>query len=333
MMFNLLTAVLLIVVVSSTSVLSVSLFDTWVRDFNIYIKNTAHREEVAKKWWLNHIFIEEQNAKGLSYTLGHNQFSGMDIDEYRKYLGQFPNVNSFNVSSITDAATENTVKLADSINWIDLGGVSPVKDQGQCGSCWSFSTTGSMEGAYYVKTGELYRFSEQQLVDCDNLKNNGRDHGCNGGLMDNAFSWISKNGGICTEEAYPYVSGITQTGGACQKTCSVVAKSGVVNFVDVAPSSDSAMMEALLQQPVSVAIEADQREFQLYKSGVFTGECGTNLDHGVLVVGYSTDYYIVKNSWGTTWGDKGYIYLGKGSQYNNGDGQCGLLLQASYPIL
>jgi C1A family cysteine protease len=93
------------------------------------------------------------------------------------------------------------------------------------------------------------------------------------------------------------------------------------------------MMEALLQQPVSVAIEADQREFQLYKSGVFTGECGTSLDHGVLVVGYSTDYYIVKNSWGTTWGDNGYIYLGKGAQYNNGAGQCGVLLQASYPLL
>jgi C1A family cysteine protease len=155
--------------------------------------------------------------------------------------------------------------------------------------------------------------------------------------MDNAFTWIGKNGGLCSESAYPYTSGTTKTAGTCVNTCSVNTNSKIVSFVDVAPKSDSAMMAAISQQPVSIAIEADQKEFQLYKSGVFTGDCGTNLDHGVLVVGYGTesggDFYLVKNSWGTTWGDNGYIKLGRGSQYNKGAGQCGMLMQGSYPEL
>ena len=224
----------------------------------------------------------------------------------------------------------------DSVNWVEKCAVTPVKDQGQCGSCWSFSTTGALEGAYYLKTGELVAFSEQELVDCDNLKNKGKDHGCNGGLMDNAFSWIEKHDGLCTEAAYPYTSGKSKSAGTCQ-SCEPVTESKIVSFKDVSKNSDQAMMEALAQQPVSIAIQADQKDFQLYKSGVFTGSCGTKLDHGVLAVGYGSndgvDYYLVKNSWSSTWGDNGYIRLGRGDDFNKGAGQCGLLMQASYPIL
>jgi C1A family cysteine protease len=293
-------------------------------------------ERVFKNWVSNHKFIEEVNSRNLTYTLGHNQFSGMDSIEFREYLG-ISNILLSDEHENLAHPIDHVGKVPDSVDWTTTGAVTPVKDQGQCGSCWSFSTTGALEAVYFNKYKSLQSFSEQQLVDCDNRRNGGKDMGCSGGLMDNAFSWISKHGGLCSESDYPYVSGTTKETGTCQIGCTVVKNSGISNFVDIKPSSDEEMMKALSLNPVTIAIEADQREFQLYKSGVFTGNCGTKLDHGVLAIGYGyfegEDFYLVKNSWSTSWGDKGYIKLGRGTKYNNGDGQCGMLLQASYPVL
>jgi C1A family cysteine protease len=322
--------ILILLFVSTVNGEFINRFMEWVEHYSVKFVNDKHFNSVYQKWILNDKFIEETNSKNLTYTLGHNQFSGMDMEEFKKYLGFSGN---FNIRSFEKEEKDKYFTLPESVNWVENGAVTQVKDQGQCGSCWSFSTTGALEGAYFIKYGELMEFSEQQLVDCDNYKNGGRDMGCNGGLMDNAFKWIGKNGGLCTEEDYPYVSGVTKTSGTCQKTCKAVADSKVISFVDVEPSSDVAMMTALSQQPISIAIEADQKEFQLYKSGIFTGSCGTKLDHGVLLVGYGPNYYLVKNSWGTSWGDGGYIKLGLGPEFNNGDGQCGMLLQGSYPKL
>jgi C1A family cysteine protease len=314
------------------------LFDKWVSEFRVAIQSAEHRSHLFGNWVNNHIFIELSNcAINRAFQLGHNQFSGMNHTEYLQWVrGIERQVNMFSAKPGTDTPYQYT-GLPLSVDWTTKNAVTPVKDQGQCGSCWSFSTTGALEGAYAIKTGTLASFSEQQLVDCDTLGNGGRDHGCNGGLMDNAFSWIGKNGGLCLESDYPYVSGTTKVAGTCQKNCRNLEGSDIVKYIDVEQASDSAMMTALAKQPVSVAIEADQREFQLYKSGVFTGTCGMNLDHGVLVVGYGTDggndYYKVKNSWSNTWGEGGYIRLGKGSGYNGGKGQCGVLLQASYPVI
>jgi C1A family cysteine protease len=387
-----------LVAVSSAAGKSVhTRFTEWVQAHDIKFINSAHESRAFDNWIENDRHIETTNFKNLTYTLGHNQFSGMDETEFALFLGYDSNgISSYGVNNvritpaqalcitkcskdcmsqfklendvdgydITPAEAVCTAKCskdcmnskdgenpklrgtrlylgdivaAESVDWVKAGAVTPVKNQGQCGSCWSFSTTGALEGAYFIRYGKLVSFSEQQLVSCDNRQHGGKDMGCNGGLMDNAFSWIEKNGGLCTEDAYPYTSGTTKSAGTCETSCTNVENSQIHSFADVPAKSDDDMMSALNVQPISIAIQADQKDFQLYQSGVFTGSCGTQLDHGVLVVGYGNmngeDYYRVKNSWGTTWGDQGYIYLGRGKQYNNGAGQCGMLLQASYPTV
>lgn len=280
----------------------------------------------------NDDLIETHNKGNHTYTLGHNQFSHMTVEEWREYVKLGLKKDTEMKGEFVHAAPANMMAIPSSIDWVEKGAVTPVKDQGQCGSCWSFSTTGAMEGAYFNKYGTLVSLSEQNFVDCDKRENGGSDMGCHGGLMDSAFDWAKKWGGVCTEEAYPYVSGTTKERGTCKTDCQKYA--APKSYTDVQKNSDSAMMSALAQQPVSIAIEADQPAFQLYKDGVFTAECGTNLDHGVLAVGYGTldgvDYYKVKNSWGPSWGMGGYILLARGVSQK--EGQCGMLSgPPSYP--
>jgi C1A family cysteine protease len=231
--------------------------------------------------------------------------------------------------------TFNNTNLPESVDWREKGAVTNVKDQGQCGSCWSFSSTGSLEGAYAIKYGNLVSFSEQELVDCSNIRNGGTNLGCNGGEMQSTLDWIGSNGGLCTEQSYPYVSGTTLKAGTCQKTCSAVSGSVVKSTVAVPTNSDTAMMTALTQQPVSIAIEADTRYFQSYSGGILTSTtCGTNLDHGVLITGYGEEngqkYWNVKNSWGTSWGENGYIKIAR-SESESDPGICGIAKSPTFP--
>jgi len=269
----------------------------------------------------NDEIIEEHNAKGLSYTLGHNAFSDMTWDEFKSaYVSGMDSNPNFRREKNYDLELEATVVTADALDWVTKGAVTPIKNQQQCGSCWAFSTTGSLEGAFQIATGNLVSFSEQELVSCDKV-----DQGCNGGLMDNAFKWIKSNG-LCTEDDYKY----TAKNDPCQKTCSSAVS--ITGFMDVTSGDEKALLAAVTKGPVSVAIEADKQVFQLYKTGVFTAakECGTQLDHGVLVVGYGTDggkdYWKVKNSWGPQWGEEGFIRMERAVDC------CGVATQPSYPV-
>lgn len=312
-------------------------FFDWLTQFKTQVPTGERFVHMLENFAANQDLIEEHNAKGLSYTLGHNKFSHLSYEEWKVEVRLGLDRSTNTTAPLVHSAPADVTTLPTSIDWVTKGAVTGVKDQGSCGSCWSFSTTGALEGAYYNKYGSLESFSEQNFVDCDTRANGGSgDHGCNGGLMDNAFSWAKKNGGVCTEAAYPYVSGTTKTAGTCvQSSCTKNAKVAPASYTDITVNSDAAMMSALSQQTVAIAIEADQKAFQLYQSGVFTGTCGTNLDHGVLAVGYGTlsgtDYYKVKNSWGPSWGSEGYILLQRGISQTGG--QCGMLLSASYPNL
>jgi len=272
--------------------------------------------------------IEAHNSDSTqTWKMGLNQFSHLTHNEWKDAvrIGSTRPPNLRRTGSQVHG--EPSVDVPASVDWTTKGAVTPVKNQGQCGSCWSFSTTGSMEGAYFLKYGTLPSFSEQELVSCD-----GKDNGCNGGWMDDAFDWIASNGGIATESSYPYTSGTTMQTGTCQGTGNSVANSAPSSHTDVQAGSVSALQSAVAQQPVSVAIQADQMAFKSYSSGVLTGNCGTQLDHGVLAVGYGTDgstpYWKVKNSWGETWGEEGYIRI----EMDSSD-KCGILLSASYPVM
>lgn len=261
---------------------------------------------------------ERADAGKETYRLGVNQFTDLSrqewADTYLSKTGPPQNIEK-------DYADLSDVEAPDSVDWRTKGAVTPVKNQGQCGSCWSFSTTGSVEGAVAISTGKLTSLSEQQLMDCS--KSFG-DNSCEGGLMDNAFKYVISNGGLDTESDYPYKMRDEQ----CNKTKEGKHVSSIKGYKDVAHNEKS-MESAVSITPVSIAIEADQSSFQHYRSGVFTGPCGHRLDHGVLTVGYTSDYFIVKNSWGETWGDSGYI---KFSRAKGGrDGMCGMYLSASFP--
>lgn len=267
--------------------------------------------------------INEHNSKNTNtWKMGINQFTDLSPYEFKKQLC-YHNKMSYNVPRII-LDFKNVQSTSEELDWTKLGAVTPVKNQGQCGSCWAFSSTGSLESAYYLKHNILESFSEQQLVDCSSSYGN---EGCNGGLMDLAFDYVKDNG-ICRENDYKYVA----QDKAC-KTCTSVTK--INGYVDVVPNNEDALLKAVNIKPISVAIEADQMSFQFYSSGVLTSKCGTDLDHGVLLVGYGTlngiDYWKVKNSWGSSWGDNGYILLER--NVKNKEGKCGIAMSPSYPII
>ncbi|XP_038624285.1 procathepsin L-like [Tachyglossus aculeatus] len=305
---------------------------------NWHQKSYHEAEESWRKtvWEENLKAIEMHNLEqslGLhTYRLGMNQFGDLTNEEFQKILTgerHFSKGKRINGSAFLEA---NFVQVPTSVDWRDHGYVTPVKNQGHCGSCWAFSTTGALEGQLFQKSGQLVSLSEQNLVDCSWQQGN---EGCNGGIVDFAFQYILENRGIDSEDCYPYTAKDTAQC-AFKPEC---ATARVTGFVDIPPHSEEALMKAVATVgPVSVAIDAHPTSFRFYQSGIFyEPKCSSErLNHAVLVVGYGYEgkdeagkkYWIVKNSWGKQWGDHGYVYLSK----DRGN-HCGIATTASYPLL
>ncbi|XP_067824170.1 procathepsin L-like [Heptranchias perlo] len=259
-----------------------------------------------------------------SFQLGMNHFGDLTVEEFHQFMNRLHLLEIKNSTRKEPASTGSKhFRLPTSVDWRDKGYVTPVKNQGHCGSCWAFSAVGALEGQNYKKTGKLISLSEQNLVDCSNPEGN---HGCNGGLMENAFNYVQSNGGIDTEDSYPYT--------ASESTCKYNPKNSAATCHGsrfVARGNEAALAQAVATVgPISVAIDAKQRSFQFYRSGVYYEPKCNNfvINHGVLAVGYGSqngeNYWIVKNSFGIWWGDKGYIKMAKDRNNN-----CGI---ANYPI-
>jgi C1A family cysteine protease len=259
-----------------------------------------------------------------NFTMGINQFTDLTPEEFKlQYIqGLQSRVGSYGCKSYSSSASG----VPDTVDWRLKNAVTSVKDQGQCGSCWTFSSTGAIEGAWAISKSQLVDLSEQQLVDCASGILYG-SRGCSGGQMEGAFKYVIENG-QCSLASYPY----TSKDGTCHSCAPTVHLS---SCSDVVPNDQVSLKGAVAQQPVSIAIEADTRYFQSYSSGVLTStSCGTNLDHGVLIVGYGSEngqkYWLVKNSWGTTWGEKGYVKIAR-SDSRNDPGICGISMDPSFP--
>jgi len=276
-------------------------------------------------WEDNFRRIVEHNNKNSDLTLAMNQFGDMTNTEFS---AKMKGLRGHKESGGSTFIAPSNVKIPDSVDWRTKGMVTPIKDQKQCGSCWAFSATGSLEGQHQKKTGKLVSLSEQQLVDCSGKFG---DLGCNGGLMDNAYQYIKANGGIDTEASYPYKA-VDQK---CQFNKTTIGAT-VTGYTDIPSKDENALQQAVATVgPIAVAIDASHFSFQFYHKGVYDEWlCSqTRLDHGVLAVGYGADpkgtkYWLVKNSWGTSWGQKGYIWMSRDK--NN---QCGIATSASYPLV
>ena len=278
---------------------------------NYLSSERAFREKVFE---YNMAWAAKVNAENHPYKVGPTPFADMTNTEFAssKMCGCMLRPVS------TKPAKPLYGEPLDEIDWRTKGAVTPVKNQASCGSCWAFSAVGALESGNFVANGKLVSLSEQQLVDCDT-----KSHGCGGGLMTNAFEYVMEKG-ICSEEEYPYHA--KEEDCKDSKCTAVVQNKGYENL---APMIGKALRLGLNKAPVSVAVEADSAVFQMYKSGVLDDSaCGESVNHGVLAVGYTEHYFIIKNSWGDDWGDNGYIKIAN-DEY--GPGICGINLMNSYP--
>ena len=293
-----------------------------------------------KVWAENQAFVIAHNARyeaGLeTFDLELNMFGDLTLEEFTaKHLITFPRKASsdkaIGQTQVCNGSVPSVGSLPDYLNWTQKGAVTSVKNQGSCGSCWAFSSVGSIESTNFIKHNQLMSLSSQQMVDCTKGYGNS---GCDGGDMNLTFFYV-KDHGITTDKEYPYKAMDNKCAYHEEKQAASIS-----DCVEVPVNSEDAMLRSINVGPVSVAVQGNQLTFQFYKSGVFTGKCGYELNHAILAVGYGSmndkksgelkKYYNVKNSWGAGWGMDGYILMER--DFSDPRGKCGIHMAASYAL-
>jgi C1A family cysteine protease len=272
----------------------------------------------------NYKTIKEYNSNQTDFVLAVNQFADLTRDEFRsQHLGYMPNQRLRAATNPTPAPKWGPPNPV--VDWRKTNKVTRVKNQYSCGSCWAFSAIGAVESLHAIVSGTLTEYSEQELVDCAREYGN---EGCNGGEMYAALQYVVDRG-ISLESEYRYEG----RDGRCRKKSSSFKPR---SYLNATRDDNDELLSILNHQPVSIAVEADNAAFMFYRSGIITKDCGTKLDHGILLVGANIDpdkqipYWIVKNSWGRSWGLEGYAYIKRDSGKSHG--VCGIAMDNSYPI-
>ncbi|KAL6650397.1 hypothetical protein ACP70R_009322 [Stipagrostis hirtigluma subsp. patula] len=299
--------------------------EQWMLHYSRVYRDAAEKAQRFEVFRANVKFIESFNSLNKKFWLGINQFADLTNDEFKTTKINDKRFRPNTVRVPTGFRYENvsTDDLPATVDWRSKGAVTHIEDEGPCSCCWGFSAVAAMEGIVKLTTGKLFSLSTQEIADCD-----GEDQACyGGGDTDDAFKFIIKNGGLATASNYSHATGDEK----CKRVKSVATIKG---YEDVPTNDEAALMKAVANQPVSVTVDGGDRAFQFYSGGVMTGFCGTDLNHGIAAIGYGTasdgtKYWIMKNSWGTSWGEKGYARMEK--DIADKRGMCGLAMQPSYP--
>ncbi|KAL6197240.1 hypothetical protein ACLB2K_032849 [Fragaria x ananassa] len=306
--------------------------EQWMAKHGRVYPDSSEKERRLAIFTKNVEFVEKFNKQGnKTYKLSINKFSDMTNEEFiRHHTGyKVPNNSSTSTSFKNNSFQYQSLADTDiptSMDWREQAAVTGIKDQGRCGACWAFTVVAAVEGLTKIKTGQLISFSEQQLVDCSH-----QNGGCRGGSLEIAYEYVIQNGGIAREENYQYQ-------GTDMETCDTNKESEhaaqITAYEQVPSRSENDLLKAVSMQPVSISIAAYGPDFQHYSNGVFSGDCGTHLDHAVTAIGYGTTedgipYWLLKNSWGEHWGESGYMRILRNSDAP--EGMCGLAMNAFYP--
>ncbi|CAN6225943.1 unnamed protein product [Urochloa humidicola] len=316
-------------------------FRAWQASYNRSYATAAERLRRFEVYRRNMALIEATNRLGLSYRLGETPFTDLTADEFRathtmprRDAARARQLITTRAGPVSEGAgrywNHTGLDVPQSVDWRGKGAVTPVKDQKDCSTCWAFAAVATIEGLHKIKTGKLVSLSEQEIVDCASPPGSNCNSGGNPGV---AMEWVATNGGLTTESDYPY----EDREGSCKldKMRNHVVK--ITGAEEVEPDNEAALEAAVARQPVAVVINSVPEIQQHYKSGVFHGPCNPEkTDHAVTVVGYGAEpgslkYWIVKNSWGDWWGEKGYIRMER--RVKDKRGMCGIATFSTFPVM